>query len=67
MPVQLDQIVPWGRSFHEYVWMFALSEEDLRGSIIDCAAGPSSVSNLARGCRHPPKKVASVHWPSSLW
>ena len=42
IPVKLDNIVPWGRSFDEYVRMFALSEEDLRGSIIDCAAGPSS-------------------------
>jgi hypothetical protein len=42
MPVQLDSIVPWGRSFDEYVRMFALTEDDLRRSILDCAAGPSS-------------------------
>lgn len=42
MQVQLDSIVPWGRSFDEYVRMFALSERDLARSIIDCAAGPSS-------------------------
>src|SRR5947209_1825649 len=42
MPVKLDHIVPWGRSFEEYVRMFALSEDDLNKSIIDCAAGPSS-------------------------
>jgi hypothetical protein len=42
MAVKLDSIVPWGRSFDEYVGMFALSEGDLQRSILDCAAGPSS-------------------------
>jgi len=42
MPVKLDSVVPWGRSFDEYVRMFALSGEDLRRTILDCAAGPSS-------------------------
>jgi hypothetical protein len=42
MAVKLNSVVPWGRSFEEYVGMFALSGEDLRGSILDCAAGPSS-------------------------
>jgi len=42
MPVRLDQVVPWGRSFDEYVRMFALSEADLGRTVLDCAAGPSS-------------------------
>ena len=42
MPVKLDSIVPWGRSFDEYVRMFALAASDLSRSILDCAAGPSS-------------------------
>src|SRR4051812_19497733 len=42
MAVKLDSIVPWGRSFDEYVRMFALSDEELGRSILDCAAGPSS-------------------------
>ena len=42
MPVKLDSIVPWGRSFDEYVRMFALTDADLARSILDCAAGPSS-------------------------
>ena len=42
MAVKLNIIVPWGRSFDEYVRMFALTERDLERSIIDCAAGPSS-------------------------
>ncbi len=42
MPVHLDQVVPWGRSFEEYVRMFDLSERDLSTKILDCAGGPAS-------------------------
>src|SRR5687768_7056828 len=48
MPVKLDSIVPWGRSFDEYVRMFALTDADLARSIVDCAAGPSSFNAEAR-------------------
>ena len=42
MAVQLDQIVPWGRSFREYELMFALSAKDDAGEVLDCGGGPSS-------------------------
>jgi ubiquinone/menaquinone biosynthesis C-methylase UbiE len=42
LPIELDQVVPWGRSFDEYVRMFALTGDELRRSVLDCAAGPSS-------------------------
>ncbi len=42
MSFQLKEIVPWGRSFQEYVAMFALSEEDLGKRILGCADGPAS-------------------------
>ena len=42
MAVQLDQVVPFGRSFDEYVKMFALSEADLQSSILSVADGPAS-------------------------
>jgi hypothetical protein len=38
----LDQVVPWGRSFDEYLRMFALSETDLARSIVGCGDGPAS-------------------------
>lgn len=49
----LDKVVPWGRSFDEYCRMFALSEADLRGSILGCADGPASFNAEAtqRGTR----------------
>lgn len=42
MGLQLDRVVPWGRSFSEYRRMFALTDEDLQCSILDCAGGPAS-------------------------
>jgi hypothetical protein len=42
MTLQLDRVVPWGRSLADYRDMFALSDTDLQRSIIDCASGPSS-------------------------
>jgi uncharacterized protein (DUF952 family) len=38
----LSEVVPWGRSFAEYVSMFALSPADLVGSILGCGDGPAS-------------------------
>lgn len=34
--------MPWGRSFEEYVAMFALSKEDLAKRILGCGDGPAS-------------------------
>ncbi len=42
LPIKYESIVPWGRNFDEYCRMFALSEQDLRLRILDCAGGPSS-------------------------
>ena len=42
MAFTLSEVVPWGRSFAEYVAMFALSDADLAGSILGCGDGPAS-------------------------
>jgi hypothetical protein len=42
MAFTLNDIVPWGRSYEEYVRMFALEESDLRLRIVGCADGPAS-------------------------
>jgi hypothetical protein len=42
MVFTLDEVIPWGRSFEEYVAMFALSEKDLQSRILGCADGPAS-------------------------
>lgn len=53
MAFTLDSVVPWGRSFAEYVSMFSLSEADLAGRILGCADGPASfqAEAHARGIR----------------
>ena len=42
MTFRLDEVVPWGRSFDEYVEMFALSDADLESRILGCGDGPAS-------------------------
>lgn len=49
----LRDVVPWGRSFDEYVRMFGLSVEDLGRSILGCGDGPAGFNAEAtrRGSR----------------
>jgi SAM-dependent methyltransferase len=50
MSFTLNQVVPWGRSFEEYVAMFALTDVDLGGLILGCGDGPASFNAvLTRG------------------
>lgn len=42
MAFHLDQVVPWGRSFDEYVAMFALKPHELGRRILGCGDGPAS-------------------------
>ncbi len=50
--LQLDEIIPWGRSFDEYRRIFALNDDDLGGRILGCGDGPASFNAEAtvRGC-----------------
>jgi hypothetical protein len=49
MSFNLHKVVPWGRSFDEYRAMFALSDTDLRATILDCGGGPSSFTAVLSG------------------
>ena len=42
MSFELKDVAPWGRSFEEYVSMFALSNDDLHSLILGCGDGPAS-------------------------
>ncbi len=42
MAFQLAEVVPWGRTFDEYVAMFSLNETDCSRSILGCSDGPAS-------------------------
>ncbi len=46
MGFTLKNVVPWGRSFAEYVAMFALSGDDLLKRILGCGDGPASFNAL---------------------
>lgn len=49
MPFHLHEIVPWGRSFDEYIAMFPLSEKDLKAKILDCGERLSSFTCTLSG------------------
>jgi hypothetical protein len=53
MGFTLESVVPWGRSFDEYVRMFDLSAADLSLRILGCGDGPAAfnVGLTARGGR----------------
>ena len=51
MAFKLDQIVPWGRSFDEYVRMFGLTDLDLGKTILGCGDGPASFNATMRSRR----------------
>ena len=42
MGFTLDKVVPWGRSYEEYVGMFDLSDSDLQLRILGCGDGPAA-------------------------
>ncbi|CAC5344706.1 MULTISPECIES: hypothetical protein [Planktothrix] len=51
MGLQLNNVIPWGRSLSEYIRMFDLTPDDLQQSILDCAGGPASfnIEMIQRG------------------
>lgn len=42
MGINYKEIVPWGRTFAEYIKMFSLTSDDLNSRILDCGGGPAS-------------------------
>ena len=42
MGFNLENVVPWGRSYDEYVHMFSLTQADLRCRILGCGDGPAA-------------------------
>ena len=45
MSFTLENVVPWGRSFEEYVSMFKLTSLDLQKKILGCGDGPASFNS----------------------
>ena len=46
MAFSLDTVVPWGRSFAEYLAMFALSEAELKQRFLGCGDGPAAFNSV---------------------
>jgi hypothetical protein len=57
MSISYESVVPWGRSYQEYVDMFGLSEFDLNKTILGCADGPASFNCIMNKTG---KKVISI-------
>ena len=53
MSFTLENVVPWGRSFDEYVSMFKLSSLDLQKEILGCGDGPASFNSKMKKLGHP--------------
>lgn len=49
MGFTLDKVVPWGRSYEEYVSMFGLSEADLGLRLLGCGDGPAAFNAALTG------------------
>ncbi|MDE2118258.1 MAG: SAM-dependent methyltransferase, partial [Betaproteobacteria bacterium] len=45
MGFTLDKVVPWGRSYDEYVSMFGFTEIDLGLRILGCGDGPAGFNS----------------------
>jgi hypothetical protein len=53
MPYTYESVVPWGRSFDEYVRMFRLSDADLEGKLLGCGDGPAGFNAKMAQHGHP--------------
>lgn len=45
MSFTLEKVVPWGRSYNEYIEMFALTDTDLKLKILGCGDGPAAFNS----------------------
>ena len=61
MPFYLSDVVPWGRSFDEYVAMFALCGADLGGYILGCGDGLASFNAIATRRGHNVVSVDPIY------
>ncbi len=48
MAFTLEKVVPWGRSFNEYLAMFALAKKELRKRFLGCCDGPASFNCMMK-------------------
>jgi hypothetical protein len=61
MAFTLEKIVPWGRSFEEYISMFRLTSGDLRKKILGCGDGPASFNSRMNKAGRPVISVDPIY------
>ena len=61
MSVTLDQVIPWGRSLHEYTRMFNLSDEELNLRILGVGDGPASFNTEMNTLGHTVLSVDPIY------
>lgn len=59
--MQLDQVVPFGRSLAEYQLMFQLTSNDLKRQILDVAGGPASFNAELYQQRHAVTSIDPIY------
>jgi hypothetical protein len=57
----VKDVVPWGRSFEEYVRMFDLSREDVQLKIVGCGDGPAGFNSRMNRQGHPVVSVDPLY------
>lgn len=61
MSFTLENVVPWGRSYEEYVSMFKLTSFDLEKKILGCGDGPASFNSKMNKNGQPITSIDPVY------
>jgi hypothetical protein len=61
LPMQLDDIIPWGRTLTEYQLMFSLTDADLAKTILGCGDGPASFNAEMTALGHSVVSVDPIY------
>lgn len=61
MGFKYQEIIPWGRSYNEYLQMFQLSPEDLKKRILGVGDGPASFNAVMNENHHPVTSVDPIY------
>ena len=61
MAIKYKSVVPWGRSYQEYVGMFKLSESDLDKKILGCGDGPASFNSVMKKRDKPVVSIDPIY------
>jgi len=61
MSFTLENVVPWGRSYEEYVSMFKLTSLDLQKKILGCGDGPANFNSKMNKIGQPITSIDPVY------